>query len=79
MSEGNSKMVKCTVGLKKCFSMKVGLHQGLALSPFLFVIAKDRLTNEIREKSKHHDVFRLYCLIWIEQRRGGGKTWQLER
>ena len=31
--------------------MKVGLHQGSALSPFLFAIVMDRLTDEVRQEA----------------------------
>ena len=44
-------MVKCAAGLTKGFNVKVGLHQRSALSPFLFAIAMDRLTNEIKEEA----------------------------
>ena len=31
--------------------MKVDLHQGSALSPFLFAIVMDRLTDEVRQEA----------------------------
>ena len=33
------------------FKMEVGLHQGLALSYFLFPLVMDRLTDEARQES----------------------------
>ena len=36
------------------FEVKVGLHQGSALSPYLFAMVMDRMTNDIMG----HDVFR---------------------
>ena len=33
------------------FEVKVGLHQGSALSPCLFAMLKDRMTDEIREEA----------------------------
>ena len=36
-------------GLTKEFKVGVGLHQGSALSPFLFAIIIDRLTEDIRK------------------------------
>ena len=43
-------MVKCAVGTTESFKVKVGLHQGSALSPFLFAAIMDRLTDEVRSK-----------------------------
>lgn len=31
--------------------VKVGLHQGSSLSPFLFAVFMDRLTNAVRQQS----------------------------
>ena len=39
--------VRCAVGTTESFKVKVGLHQGSALSPFLFAAIMDRLTNEV--------------------------------
>lgn len=39
------------VGVMDKFWVKVGLHQGSALSPFLFAMVMDRLTDEIRQES----------------------------
>ena len=44
-------VVRCAVGTTESFKVKVGLHQGLALSPFLFAVIMDRLTDEVRRKS----------------------------
>ena len=33
------------------FRVKVGLHLGSALSPFLFALVMDRLTDEVRQES----------------------------
>ncbi|KAI5104758.1 protocadherin gamma-A5-like [Silurus meridionalis] len=43
--------VKCAVGTTDWFNAEVGLHQGLALSPFLFAAVTDRLTDEVRQDS----------------------------
>lgn len=34
------------------FKVEVGLHQGSALSPFLFAMVMDRMTDEVRQKSQ---------------------------
>ncbi|KAI5614481.1 growth/differentiation factor 11 isoform X1 [Silurus asotus] len=43
--------MKCAVGTTDWFKVKVGLHQGSALSPFLFAVVMDRLTDEVRQES----------------------------
>ena len=45
--------VKIAAGLTKEFKVDVGLHQGSALSPFLFAIIIDRLMEDIRT---HHGI-----------------------
>ena len=51
MYEGSETVVKCAVGTTKSFKVKVGLHQESALSPFLFAVIIDRLTDEVRRES----------------------------
>ena len=41
--------VRSAVGLTEEFKVGVGLHQGSALSPFLFAIIMDKLTEDIRK------------------------------
>ena len=43
MYEGSETVVRCVVGTTVSFKVKVGLHQGSALSPFLFAVIMDRL------------------------------------
>ena len=50
MYEGCETAVRCAVGVTDAFKVEVGLHQGSALSPFLFVMIMDRLTEEVRKK-----------------------------
>ena len=47
MYEGSETVVKCTIGTTESFKVKVGLHQRLALSPFLFGVIMDRLTDKV--------------------------------
>ena len=48
MYNGGLISVKSTVGITKYFKVEVALHQGLALSSFLFAVLMDRLMNELR-------------------------------
>ena len=50
MYEGSKTMVKYAIGTTESFKVKVGLHQGLALSPFLFAVIMDRLMDEVRRE-----------------------------
>ena len=60
MYDGSETVVRCAVGTTESFKVKVGLHQGSALSPFLFAAITDRLTDEVRRN--HH---RQCCLLMI--------------
>ena len=50
MYEESETVVRCAVGTTKSFKVKVGLHQGSALSPFLFAVIMDRLMDEVRRE-----------------------------
>ncbi|KAK3574488.1 hypothetical protein QTP86_008082 [Hemibagrus guttatus] len=51
MYERSRTVVRCAVGQTEEFNVEVGLHQGSALSPFLFAIVMDRLSEEVRQES----------------------------
>ncbi|KAK3548074.1 hypothetical protein QTP70_004504 [Hemibagrus guttatus] len=51
MYERSRTVVKCAVGQTEEFKVEVGLHQGSALSPFLFAIVMDQLSEEVRQES----------------------------
>ena len=51
MYNGAATTVRSTAGLTEEFKVGVGLCQGSALSPFLFAIIIDRLTEDIRKKA----------------------------
>ncbi|KAK3539423.1 hypothetical protein QTP70_007669 [Hemibagrus guttatus] len=50
MYERSRTVVRCAVGQTEEFNVEVGLHQGSALSPFLFAIVMDQLSEEVRQK-----------------------------
>ena len=53
MYEGSETVVRCAVtavGTTESFKVKVGLHQESLLSPFLFAVIMDRLTDEVRRE-----------------------------
>ncbi|KAK3551683.1 hypothetical protein QTP70_022116, partial [Hemibagrus guttatus] len=51
MYERSRTVVRCAVGQSEEFKVEVGLHQGSALSPFLFAIVMDQLSEEVRQES----------------------------
>ena len=50
MYDGSKTVVRCAVGTTESFKVKVVLHQGSALSPFLFAVIMDRLMDEVRRE-----------------------------
>ena len=50
MYERRETVVRCAVRTTESFKVKVELHQGSALSPFLFAVIMDRLTDEVRRE-----------------------------
>ena len=51
--------VKTCGGLTSDFSITIGLYQGFALTPFLFVIVIDGLTRTIQDKI-------LWCMLFVD-------------
>ena len=49
MYDGVTTTVRSAAELAEEFKVGVGLHQGSALSPFLFAIIMDKLTEDIRK------------------------------
>ena len=46
MYEGSEAVVRCAVATAESFKVKVGLHQGSALNPFLFAVLTDEVSRE---------------------------------
>ena len=51
MYESCQTVMRCAVGVTEKFKVEVGLHQGSGLSPFLFTMMMERLTDEVRQES----------------------------
>ena len=49
--------VRCAAGRTEAFNVKVGLHQGSALSPLLFAVVMDVLTDEVRRETPWNMMF----------------------
>ncbi|KAK3506379.1 hypothetical protein QTP70_017251 [Hemibagrus guttatus] len=63
-----SRTVRCAVGQTEEFNVEVELHQGLALSPFLFAIVMDQLSEEVRQESPWTLMFADDIVICSESR-----------
>ena len=68
MYEESETVVRCAVGTTESFKVKVGLHQGSALSPFLFAVLTDRLTDEVKREPPWTIVFADDIVICKETR-----------
>ena len=60
MYERSETVVRCAVGITESFKVKVKLHQGSALSSFLFTVIMDRLTDEVKREPPYR-----CCLLMI--------------
>ena len=69
MYDGARTAVRSSAGLTEEFEVGVGLHQGSALSPFLFAIVMDKLTEEIRTESPWDMMFADDIVLCREDRR----------
>ncbi|KAK3554030.1 hypothetical protein QTP70_019148, partial [Hemibagrus guttatus] len=68
MYERSRTVVRCAVGQTEEFKVEVGLHQGSALSPFLFAIVMDQLSEEVKQKSPWTMMFADDIVICSESR-----------
>ncbi|KAK3515358.1 hypothetical protein QTP70_018753 [Hemibagrus guttatus] len=84
MYERSRTVVRCAVGQTEEFKVEVGLHQGSALSPFLFAMVIDQLSEEVRQESPWTMMFAddiVICSESREQVEGNPERWRfaLER
>ncbi|KAK3540446.1 hypothetical protein QTP70_030998 [Hemibagrus guttatus] len=68
MYERSRTVVRCAVGQTEEFNVEVGLHQGSALSPFLFAMVMDQLLEEVRQESPWTMMFADDIVICSESR-----------
>ncbi|KAK3533083.1 hypothetical protein QTP70_006785 [Hemibagrus guttatus] len=68
MYERSRTVVRCAVGQTEEFKVEVGLHQGSALSPFLFAIVMGQLSEEVRQESPWTMMFADDIVICSESR-----------
>ncbi|KAK3565948.1 hypothetical protein QTP86_023273, partial [Hemibagrus guttatus] len=68
MYERSRTVGRCAVGQTEEFKVEVGLHRGSALSPFLFAIVMDQLSEEVREESPWTMMFADDIVICSESR-----------
>ncbi|KAK3527261.1 hypothetical protein QTP86_018624, partial [Hemibagrus guttatus] len=68
MYERSRTVVRCAVGHTEEFNVEVGLRQGSALSPFLFAIVMDQLSEEVRQESPWTMMFADDIVICSESR-----------
>ena len=76
MYEGSKTVEGCVVGTTKSFKVKLGLHQGSALSPFLFAVIMDWLTDAVRREPLWTMLFTDDIVICKETRKE--VEWRLE-
>ena len=63
-----TRKARCAVGTTESFKVKVGQHQGSVLSPFLFAVIMDRLTNKVSREPPWTMLFADDILIFEEIR-----------
>ena len=61
-------VMRCVEGMTESFKVVLGLYQGSALSPFMFAMVKDRLTDEVRQESPWMIMFSGDIVICSESR-----------
>ena len=70
MHDNSTTAVRCAVGVTEGFEVRVGLHQGSALSPCLFAMVMDRMPGEIREEAPCTMMFADGIVICMQREQG---------
>ncbi|XP_047480633.1 uncharacterized protein LOC125033295 [Penaeus chinensis] len=68
MYKESETKVRCIAGTKEPFKVEVGLHQGSALSPFLFAIIMDSFTESIRKEAPWNMMFADDVVLCCEEK-----------
>ena len=68
MYSGSRTAVRTAVGTTDYFSVNTGLHQGSALSPFLFIVLMDQATESIRRETPYSMMFADDVVLLSESR-----------
>ena len=76
MYDDSTTAVRCAVGVTEGFEVKARLHQGSALSPCLFAMVMDRMTDEIREEAPWTMMFADDIVICTAQYKLMEKRWR---
>ncbi len=82
MYDDSITAVRCAAGMTECFGEEVGLHSGSALSPFLFAVVVDRLTDDQKGIPTNHDVCKRRRFVarvgkkWKQRLRDGDMNWR---
>ena len=63
MYEGSRSRIRTVAGVTEDFEVKLGLHQGLALSPLLFAIVMHCITGPLQRDAPWDMLFSDYCVL----------------
>ena len=67
--------MRCVAGTTEEFRVTVGLHQGLALSPFLFAIMMDCLAGSIQREAPWDMLFADDVVLYGEKKGKLRRNW----